>query len=183
MQVTVSLDSVRDTQATAPGRAPNLRRVEFIVGVTSCKGGSGKSTVALALALMLRRSGAKVGLLDADIYGPSLPTLLQVEGVRARFADERETEEANEKERKDVAESSFFQVQILKKNRFASRRTRIEYEMPNSQPAPKENHEKATEGGNMALLPIVVAGIKCMSYGFITKKNEQVGFQAVGWKT
>lgn len=173
-QVTVSLDSVRNTQASAPGRPPNLRRVEFIVGVASCKGGSGKSTVALALALMLRRSGAKVGLLDADIYGPSLPTLLQVEGVRARFAEEK----AIKKDREDVPEPSFFQVQTFRKGRPATRRARIEYEMPAPQPAPKENQEEATEGANMALSPVVVAGIKCMSYGFITKKNEQ-GYSAL----
>eukprot|EP00039_Didymoeca_costata_P013364 m.202207 g.202207 ORF g.202207 m.202207 type:complete len:476 (-) comp15750_c0_seq11:1667-3094(-) len=53
-----------------------LRDVRFVVGVTSCKGGVGKSTVALNLAYQLNMDGLSVGLLDADIYGPSLPTMI-----------------------------------------------------------------------------------------------------------
>jgi len=53
-----------------------LSTVKNIIGVASGKGGVGKSTVALNLALALSQSGAKVGLLDADIYGPSIPLML-----------------------------------------------------------------------------------------------------------
>jgi ATP-binding protein involved in chromosome partitioning len=54
-----------------------LRNVKNIVAVGSGKGGVGKSTVAANLAAALARSGAQVGLLDADIYGPSIPILMQ----------------------------------------------------------------------------------------------------------
>jgi ATP-binding protein involved in chromosome partitioning len=72
---------------TRPGAARDARHrpggvpgVERIVAVASGKGGVGKSTVAVNLALALKEQGLKVGVLDADIYGPSMPRLLGLKG-------------------------------------------------------------------------------------------------------
>jgi len=64
-----------------------MATVKNIIGVASGKGGVGKSTVSLNLALALSQTGAKVGLLDADIYGPSIPLML---GMKDGFMEVEE---------------------------------------------------------------------------------------------
>jgi ATP-binding protein involved in chromosome partitioning len=68
-----------------------LATVQHVVAVGAGKGGVGKSTIAVNLALALGREGLRVALLDADIYGPSLPILLGIEdgAARARMTPER----------------------------------------------------------------------------------------------
>lgn len=61
-----------------PSNPFSLSKVQHIIAVSSCKGGVGKSTMAAALAQELSHRGLKTGLLDADIYGPSLPSLFQL---------------------------------------------------------------------------------------------------------
>ena len=81
---TVKVELTADTRGGRPGGQANqsaLPQVKNILAVGAGKGGVGKSTVAVNLAVGLQRAGATVGLMDGDIYGPSVPTLLGVKGV------------------------------------------------------------------------------------------------------
>ena len=69
-------------QAPRPDLPDLLPGVKNIIAVSSGKGGVGKSTVAVNLAVALARMGMKVGLLDCDIFGPSVPKMLQMEDAR-----------------------------------------------------------------------------------------------------
>ncbi len=88
VDVTSAQPPARRSAASKGGKAQAAQGPQRLAGaarvlaVASGKGGVGKSTVALNLALALRRQGLKVGLLDADVHGPSLPILLGLSSVQ-----------------------------------------------------------------------------------------------------
>ncbi len=84
MKVTAKVMEGRDLAADEA-----MATVKNIIAVASGKGGVGKSTVSLNLALALSQTGAKVGLLDADIYGPSIPLMLGMKDANMQVEDNK----------------------------------------------------------------------------------------------
>ena len=75
--------------AAAPAKRTLLPQIKNIIAVAAGKGGVGKSTVATNIAVGLARTGCAVGLMDGDIYGPSMPTLLGIKGKVPQVHDNK----------------------------------------------------------------------------------------------
>jgi len=80
----ISVQAKPETEDDEPN---GLRNVRNIIAVASGKGGVGKSTVAANLAVALAQKGARVGLVDADIYGPSIPIMFNIHNARPAMDD------------------------------------------------------------------------------------------------
>lgn len=86
VEVVITSNTARDANLSGQALLPGVRNT---IAVASGKGGVGKSTVAVNLAVALAELGASVGLLDADIYGPSIPLMLGVDGQPAVSANRK----------------------------------------------------------------------------------------------
>jgi ATP-binding protein involved in chromosome partitioning len=82
IKVNVKVVTPPKTTESDPIKGKPIAGIENIIAISSGKGGVGKSTITANIAATLAQMGCKVGVLDADIYGPSIPTMFDIEGER-----------------------------------------------------------------------------------------------------
>lgn len=82
VKVNIKVTAPAETSAPTTIKGNSIPGIDNIIAISSGKGGVGKSTITANLAITLSKMGCKVGILDADIYGPSIPTMFDMEGAR-----------------------------------------------------------------------------------------------------
>lgn len=83
----VEINTVLDVPADAKVQSGDGDKIKNVIAVASGKGGVGKSTVSVNIAVALAKAGAKVGLMDADFYGPNIPIMMGVDRLRANSTE------------------------------------------------------------------------------------------------
>ena len=82
-EIKININTKHNNNNTiTPNAVASIKGIDSIIAISSGKGGVGKSTVTANLAVTLAEMGCKVGILDADIYGPSIPTMFDLDGER-----------------------------------------------------------------------------------------------------
>ncbi|MCC7436045.1 MAG: Mrp/NBP35 family ATP-binding protein [Methanoregulaceae archaeon] len=85
----VDIEMTARVRTTDREQTPLIPGVKHCIAIASGKGGVGKSTVSVNLALALAQTGARVGLMDADVYGPSIPLMMGVQGEQPLTANNK----------------------------------------------------------------------------------------------
>lgn len=158
--ITQSLEWVKDVAITVTSRASggaaavathrNLDGVSFVVVVASCKGGVGKSSVAVNLAYLLKARGAKVGIADVDVFGPSLNTLIPIDNPQVMC----------EMVAPPAADHSHDDGKISSK------------ETASTSAVTTPTAQKMSLSDNASLIPLEFDGIKLMSYSYFRPAKD-----------
>lgn len=82
VKVNIKITPTTDISGPTPIKGKPIQGIDNIIAISSGKGGVGKSTITANIAITLSKMGCKVGVLDADIYGPSIPTMFDMVGAR-----------------------------------------------------------------------------------------------------